>query len=456
MKPIDLRSADIDRLSALLPHAGQRFDAVRKEIHAIRKGVDGQKQAVFHLEHEFKETDRISVIHDLRIEHGGETAQIDHLLFHRMLRRLVVVETKHFGADLVCNDHGEWTAAYPNRSYGIPSPTRQAKRHETILRRWLSACGYSSARSFSSVVLVGSRMSVHRSAAHVDDVDVVKMDNFGDWHDRKCVSAGLLYTGMRIFDYLSDEQAFAFMKEIAAAHVPEQIDWARRMGVTVPAAPAPSRKVPKDHKAQAPSDDGARGSGPEAKAAPEDSGATMAPSLFGDAMGTILPDRRTRRSFVQVDGGMLEISAYASGRRAIRCDDRFMRERLVAACREAGAAWEWQIRSWWTDAAGSKRIVRTLGGDVVRKAPSTPPETFALSHPNRIITPLGDVELKYVGNQEWAVRPEGDRRLTDAVDRVCQHIGRWQPTYDNWIVRQSELATLKAEFLNIGSRIASA
>lgn len=453
VKPIDLRTSDLERLNSLLPHAGAKFEAVRKEIHAIRKGVDGQKQAVFHLEHEFKESDRISVIHDLKISHAGETAQIDHLLFHRMLRRLVVVETKHFGADLVCNDHGEWTAAYPNRSYGIPSPTRQAKRHETILRRWLAASGFTAARSFSSVVLVGSRMSVQRSPAHVDDVDVVKMDNFGDWHERKCVSTGLLYTGLRIFDYLREEQALAFMKDVAAAHVEDDTDWSKRLGVVVhQQPPTSSDKIPKP-VTTARSMEVVRAAVMEPKV--RKSEPTASPGLFGSDLEKEVPDRRTRRSFVPVDGGTLEVSAYASGRRAVRCDDRVMRERLVTACREAQATWEWQRRSWWTDATGAKRIVKALGGDVTRKASSTPPQAFALTHPNRVVTAMGDIELKYIGNLEWAVRPEGERRLVDAVDRICQHIGRWQPRYDNWIVKQSDVPSLKDEFLDIGQQAAT-
>ena len=70
------------------------------------------------------------IIHDFRIECDGRTAQIDHLIINRFLD-IWVCESKHFSEGITINEHGECSAFYDSKPYGVPSPIEQNKKEKT-------------------------------------------------------------------------------------------------------------------------------------------------------------------------------------------------------------------------------------------------------------------------------------------------------------------------------------
>jgi hypothetical protein len=79
-----------------------------------------------------------AIIHDLRVEFGDLVAQIDHLVINRWLD-IWVCESKHFSEGVAINNHGEFTAFFNHKPYGVPSPIEQNERHILILKRILDA-----------------------------------------------------------------------------------------------------------------------------------------------------------------------------------------------------------------------------------------------------------------------------------------------------------------------------
>lgn len=49
---------------------------VDKELTRLRLGIQGEREAAFHLENEFKDSTNHVLMHDLRFEVDGEVAQI--------------------------------------------------------------------------------------------------------------------------------------------------------------------------------------------------------------------------------------------------------------------------------------------------------------------------------------------------------------------------------------------
>src|SRR5689334_14848333 len=74
---------------------GQR-EAIEEEIRNIRSGARGEKQAAYHIDFRLKDGKNYTVIHDLRLEHGGRVAQIDHLIIGRFFD-IILVESKNIG-----------------------------------------------------------------------------------------------------------------------------------------------------------------------------------------------------------------------------------------------------------------------------------------------------------------------------------------------------------------------
>ncbi|WP_458526908.1 nuclease-related domain-containing protein [Onishia taeanensis] len=102
------------------------------------RGFYGHKQeqdVAFHLRREFGEHDQIHIINDLRIEHKGERAQIDHLVIHPF--GFIIIESKSIVGEVKVNAEGEWSRSYQGNWRGMPSPIRQADLQLKLLRQLL-------------------------------------------------------------------------------------------------------------------------------------------------------------------------------------------------------------------------------------------------------------------------------------------------------------------------------
>src|SRR3546814_16865195 len=77
--------------------AGKGPDAARaaKELRNRRAGLKGERDSAYLLDFDYASSPNWAVILALRLEHGGRTDQIDHLLIHRWMA-VYVLETKDF------------------------------------------------------------------------------------------------------------------------------------------------------------------------------------------------------------------------------------------------------------------------------------------------------------------------------------------------------------------------
>ena len=97
LKASEGRADDIGALEALLtePITAEQRTAIETEIYALQQGVRGERETAHILDRIYGHSERIAVIHDLRIADGlGGYVQFDHILLHRFLKRVAVLETK--------------------------------------------------------------------------------------------------------------------------------------------------------------------------------------------------------------------------------------------------------------------------------------------------------------------------------------------------------------------------
>ena len=103
----------------------------------LAAGDAAEKQMAFYMKRAFGSASDVWVINDLRIEHEGEVAQMDHLLVSQ--RGLFIVESKSFTGSVHINAHGEWARQYENSKQGIASPVLQADAQGQLLKKMLKA-----------------------------------------------------------------------------------------------------------------------------------------------------------------------------------------------------------------------------------------------------------------------------------------------------------------------------
>lgn len=178
--------ADLKK-SALLD--ARQKEWLDEELTRVRRGIEGERDAAFYIDSHLKDSLSNAVIHDLRLEVDGDVAQIDHLFFNRLLH-FVLIETKCFGGNLAINDHGEFSVTYANgRTYGIPSPIEQSKRHERILSKLVDALGIAGRLgikpTFHHLVLLHPKAIIQRPDKKAFDTsNVIKADALPAWHEK--------------------------------------------------------------------------------------------------------------------------------------------------------------------------------------------------------------------------------------------------------------------------------
>jgi len=102
-----------------------------------RAGDEAERQMAFYLKRAFGDQPDVHVFHNLRFEHGGEVAQIDHLIFHRS--GFIIVESKSVTSAVRINEREEWTRHWDGNWKGMASPVLQARRQADVLRAFLQA-----------------------------------------------------------------------------------------------------------------------------------------------------------------------------------------------------------------------------------------------------------------------------------------------------------------------------
>jgi len=102
-----------------------------------KAGIKAEKQMAFYLKREFEKDTNIFVFNNLRIEHEGEVAQIDHLILHPY--GFALVESKSVTDSVEINEYDEWIRWYNDKPTGMRSPIIQLEMQRKVLVRELEA-----------------------------------------------------------------------------------------------------------------------------------------------------------------------------------------------------------------------------------------------------------------------------------------------------------------------------
>lgn len=239
IKPADDKSPQLATLEALLSNPAADTTTKRRieqEIRNIKAGIRGEEEAAYEIRVLYGENPNWAVIHDLRIEHGGVVAQIDHLLINRCLE-MWVCESKHFSEGIAINEHGEFAAFFGSKPYGVPSPIEQNNRHILILKRLFDSgrvqmpkrMGFTIKPDLNSLILVSKGARISRPKTKVDGIEsVIKNDHLSKAIDKAIDEA----SPMTLARIVSCGTLHAFAKEIANQHKPIEFDWMAKFGLT--------------------------------------------------------------------------------------------------------------------------------------------------------------------------------------------------------------------------------
>jgi hypothetical protein len=239
LKNADSKQPQIDELNRLLGIAPAEIKPkIEAEIKMLHAGAKGERESSFYINEKFKDSKNAVVIHDLRLEHNGQAAQIDHVILNRMFGAFVL-ETKHFHAGLKINENGEFEQWVPRmKSYvGMASPLEQNARHIDVLKRVFTdkietpkRLGFQFQPTFYSRILVNPTAKISRPK-YFDTNDVIKADAFFTKYNQDYDKAGFFEAIGQVAKIVSTETVVEICNQLIALHQPLTINYTAKFGI---------------------------------------------------------------------------------------------------------------------------------------------------------------------------------------------------------------------------------
>ncbi len=136
-KNIDSKEKEITQLKELLTKSKnpKQKALIRADLARVENGYKAEKDNAYYLDFSFKDSPRNILLHDIRIEHNGQVAQIDHVIVNRL--GIEVLESKSFSGKLTIKGDGSLDVEYGRKVQTFPNPIEQNNRHAKILSEFL-------------------------------------------------------------------------------------------------------------------------------------------------------------------------------------------------------------------------------------------------------------------------------------------------------------------------------
>lgn len=135
-EPIFLKESNslqlhLEQLEKLLPAASpSTVSRIQQDIRLTKAGIVGENNIRYELNNSHMP---MIVLHDLCLERGDLSAQIDYLIITR--KRHFIVECKNLIGDIQVTNTGDFVRTIGDKKEGIYSPITQNQRHLELLKQ---------------------------------------------------------------------------------------------------------------------------------------------------------------------------------------------------------------------------------------------------------------------------------------------------------------------------------
>lgn len=174
------------------------FEKIRlSKTDAEKKGFDNEKQVAYLIDFHYKDIASSIVMHDVRFDYNGRTAQIDHLIISHGF--VFVIESKMYSGSLeIAPD--SWIVDYGAKKISIPSPVKQNERHIKVLMDIFENENIFPASRYNpsciNAVVISNKTIINGQRPD----EVVYADSFDDW-EKKAKIKWLVKNSLKLFTF---------------------------------------------------------------------------------------------------------------------------------------------------------------------------------------------------------------------------------------------------------------
>ena len=223
--------------------SGKQREWIEAELDNVRAGARGEKEAAYHIDFKLEDAKNYAVIHDLRLEHEGRVAQIDHLVIGRRFD-LFVIESKSVKTALRVNQDGEFEVKTRWGWKGMASPVEQNKRHIQVLSDLISQekltptrLGLQILPTYRNWVLIPPECNLFKKKTV--DVTILKMDMF-DRGLEEHINDSSFSEVLSLAKVCSSETVMEFARKLVSFHRPILFDYVAKFGIATGQQHAPA------------------------------------------------------------------------------------------------------------------------------------------------------------------------------------------------------------------------
>ena len=109
---------------------------IEYDLKKLQNGHQSEKENAYYLDFHLGSSDNHILLHNIRLEHKGRTAQIDHILISRM--GITLLESKSFKGRLSIKHDGSPSVAYGKHVTTFPNPIEQNNRHKIVINELIN------------------------------------------------------------------------------------------------------------------------------------------------------------------------------------------------------------------------------------------------------------------------------------------------------------------------------
>jgi hypothetical protein len=205
-------------------------DWLRHQLRRLSPGSARAREAAHYLDVVFAASNTHALLHDLRLEAGGQIAHIDHLVVDQTLT-FFLLETKSYKGSLHIDGQGGFMVEYPGDPISaIGSPLEQLRGHEAVLMKVLERLGIIEHAGikprFVHLVMVHPKSMIYRTDPKAFDSSmVIKADQFSTWHKAYAGKVKVAEVSADLLGGRSENSLKAWGEQLKAEHCPEdQLD----------------------------------------------------------------------------------------------------------------------------------------------------------------------------------------------------------------------------------------
>ena len=236
LKTIDDKSKQIETLEDL--YSRSKSEAQKKliasDLKKVKSGYEAEKENAYYLDFELEKNKNLILIHDIRLEHEGRTAQFDHILISRF--GIELLETKSSKGTMTINKDGSIDIKNGKYTNTYPNPLEQSKRHALVLKEFLAASELLSKRidifggiEISSKVLINPKTTLTNSTL---PEGFERADSFISNRKKEIENISVFKAVSLISKGYNIDKAMEIAQMIVNAHQPLEFDYTKKFKIS--------------------------------------------------------------------------------------------------------------------------------------------------------------------------------------------------------------------------------